>query len=89
MNETEEYYKYPEADELKSYQIRQFKVWGLEALEREFWDRLERGILKRTPETMSYLTMLKGMSEQAWKALEPDNHKILYDEMLDQASMIL
>jgi hypothetical protein len=89
MNETEEYYKYPEAHELKSYQIRQFKVWGLEALEREFWDRLERGILKRTPETMSYLTMLKGMSEQAWKALEPDNHKILYDEMLDQASMIL
>lgn len=89
MNEIEEYYKYPETHELKSYQIRQFKVWGLEALEREFWDRLERGILERTPETMSFITMLKGMREQAWIALELDNHNIIYDEMLEKASMLL
>jgi hypothetical protein len=89
MNETEKYYKYPEAHELKSYQIRQFKVWGLEALEREFWDRLERGILERNPETMSFITMLKGMREEAWIGLEPDNHKIIYDEMLEEASMLL
>lgn len=88
MNEDEEYYKYPEAHELKSYQIKQFKVWGLEALEREFWDRIERGILKRTPETMSFIEMLKGIREEAWMSLEPDNNKILYDEMLEQAAML-
>lgn len=88
MNENEEYYKYPEAHELKSYQIRQFKVWGLEALEEQFWNRIETGRLQRTPETMSFIAMLKGIREEAWMSLESDNHKILYDEMLEQASMI-
>ena len=88
MNETEEYYEYPEAHELKSYQIRQFKVWGLEALEREFWNGIETGRIKRTPETMSFIQMLQGIRQEAWMSLEPDNHKILYDEMLEQAAML-
>lgn len=89
ITETETYYIYPEDKDLKDYQRRQLIVWAVEAMEREFWDYLEKGRIQRNPETMSYLTMIRGLRYRLWKNLEPDNAKIIYDEMLDQAAMII
>jgi len=89
ITETETYYIYPEDKDLEYLQRSQIIVWGMEAMEREFWDYLEKGRIQRNPETMSYLTMIRGIKDRLWKNLEPDNAKIIYDEMLEQASMII
>lgn len=86
--EVEEYYIYPEEKDLEYWQRSQFIVWGIEAMEREFWNYLETGRLERNPETMSYLKLIRGIKDRLWKNLEIDNNKIIYDEMLEQASMI-
>jgi len=82
-------YIYPEDKDLEYWQRSQIIVWGMEAMEREFWDYLESGRLERNPETMSYLTMIRGIKDRLWKNLAQDNNKIIYDEILEQASMII
>lgn len=82
-------YIYPDGNDLKPYQIRQFIVWGLEALEREVWDSAQRGWHDTSgPEFQSYLRMLRAMTSNQVEKLIPDNSKILYDEMLEKASMM-
>jgi hypothetical protein len=82
-------YIYPDGNDLEQYQIRQFAVWGIEALERELWDSAKRGWQDTSsPEFQSYLRMLRSIQAKMSKNLEIDNFRILYDEMLEKASMM-
>ena len=91
MNETDEKtpYTYPALDELKSYQRLQFIVWGLEALEKELWRSAERGWHDTTGiEFQSFLKLLRDLYNDKADSLTNYNHEILYDEMLQEASMM-
>jgi hypothetical protein len=82
-------YIYPDGNDLETYQIRQFYAWGIEALERQLWDSAERGWQdSSSPEFQSYLRMLRSIKSNLEDKLSYDNNKILYDEMLEKASMM-
>jgi len=82
-------YIYPDGNELETYQLRQFYAWGIEALERQLWDSAERGWQNSSsPEFQSYLRMLRTIKSNLEDKLSYDNSKILYDEMLEKASMM-
>ena len=82
-------YIYPDGNDLEQYQIRQFAVWGIEALERELWDSAKRGWHDTSePEFQSYLKMIRSIQAKMSKNLEIDNLRILQDEMLERASMM-
>ena len=91
MNETNEKipYIYPALDELKSYQRLQFIVWGLESLEKELWRSAERGWHDTTgPEFQSFVKLLRDLYNDKADSLTKHNHEVVYDEMLEQASMM-
>ena len=91
MNENDEKtpYTYPALDELKSYQRLQFIVWGLEALEKELWRSAERGWHDTTGiEFQSFLKLLRDLYNDKADSLTNYNHEVLYDEMLQEASMM-
>ena len=82
-------YIYPDGNDLEAYQRRQFYAWGIEALERQLWDSAERGWQdSSSPEFQSYLKMLRSIKMSMEDKLSYDNSKILYDEMLEKASMM-
>lgn len=82
-------YIYPDGNDLKPYQRRQFLVWGIEALEKQLWNSAERGWQdSSSPEFQSYLRMLRTIKSNLEDKLSYDNSKILYDEMLEKASMM-
>ncbi len=82
-------YIYPDGNDLETYQRRQFYAWGIEALERQLWDSAERGWQdSSSPEFQSYLKMLRSIKMSMEDKLSYDNSKILYDEMLEKASMM-
>lgn len=82
-------YIYPDGNDLKTYQRRQFLVWGIEALERQLWDNAKRGWQdSSSPEFQSYLKMIRTIRDNLDDKLAYDNSKILYDEMLEKASMM-
>ena len=91
MNETDEKtpYTYPALDELKSYQRLQFIVWGLESLEKQLWNSAERGWHDTTGiEFQSFLKLIRDLYNDKADSLTNYNHEILYDEMLQEASMM-
>ena len=82
-------YIYPDGNDLEPYQRRQFYAWGIEALERQLWVSAERGWQdSSSPEFQSYLKMLRSIKMSMEDKLSYDNSKILYDEMLEKASMM-
>jgi hypothetical protein len=82
-------YIYPDGFDLKPYQRRQFLVWGMEALERQLWASARNGWHESSsPEFQSYLKMIRAIRGSMEDKLMIDNTKILYDEMLEKASMM-
>lgn len=82
-------YIYPDGNDLERYQTRQFYAWGIEALERQLWVSAERGWQdSSSPTFQSYLRMLRTIKSNLEDKLSYDNSKILYDEMLEEASMM-
>lgn len=82
-------YIYPDGNDLKQWQTRQFYAWGIEALERQLWDSAKSGWQdSSSPEFQSCLRMLRTIKSNLEDKLSYDNSKILYDEMLEKASMM-
>lgn len=82
-------YIYPDGNDLKPYQRRQFLVWGMEALERQLWASARSGWQDySSPEFQSYLKMIRTIRDNLDDKLAYDNSKVLYDEMLEKASMM-